>query len=295
MSFKFWLLILALGLVASAQAEDSLLQERLETEAEQLGEAYVLTTHRVNYLLPVSYMSRPNKKPSRDNVPGTQEVGLDNLEAKFQISFKLPIATNFINDNGYLFVAYTNQSYWQVYNKEISSPFRETNHEPEAFVLFRNDQELFGLRNSFWGFGLSHQSNGQSQPLSRSWNRIYGQAVFDRGNFAMMAKAWYRLPEEEKEDPLDPKGDDNPDIEHFLGNMELHFAYGLDNQRYSMIVRNNLDFSDNKGSLQFNWSYPIKGNLRFYVQYFNGYGESMIDYNHHNQRLGIGVSVNDLI
>jgi phospholipase A1 len=47
--------------------------------------------------------------------------------------------------------------------------------------------------------------------------------------------------------------------------------------------------------VQLTWSYPILGNLRFYAQYFNGYGESLIDYNAHTERLGIGVALNDLL
>ncbi|GLP95654.1 phospholipase A [Paraferrimonas sedimenticola] len=281
---------------AVEQNEDdpSLLQQRIAKESAQIGDDYILSTHKVNYILPVTYMSRPNGAPVRDGSAFPEDVGLDNMEAKFQISFKLPVATNLFNDNGHLFVAYTNQSYWQVYNKEISSPFREINHEPEAFLLFNNDAEWMGIRNSMYGFGVVHQSNGRSQPQSRSWNRIYAAAAFDKGNLALAAKVWYRIPEKAKSDPMQPKGDDNPDIEDYLGNMELLFGYGLGKQRITMLLRNNLNFKDNRGAIEVNWSYPIKGNLRFYAQYFNGYGESLIDYNHHNQRIGIGLSVNDL-
>lgn len=275
------------------QAEDSLVNERVKDELATSEQPFVITPHKANYILPVTYQTRPNDKPFEEKYPD-QDVNVDEMEAKFQISFKFPLWYNVFGDNGHLFFAYTNQSYWQVYNKEVSSPFRETNHEPEIFMLFNNDWQIAGLTNSLWGFGAVHQSNGQTDPLSRSWNRIYGTMVFDRGPFALGIKAWWRLPEDEKEFPTDARGDDNPDINEYMGNFELTGVYGLNEHRFIVLLRNNLS-ADNKGAVEFTWSYPVIGNLRVYAQYFNGYGESLIDYNHHNQRFGIGVALNDIL
>ncbi|MBQ4889643.1 MULTISPECIES: phospholipase A [Shewanella] len=279
-----------------AFANESLVDERVKSETETSEKRFVITPHKVNYILPYTYNDTPNTAPYVDFKTGNDDADehVDNAEAKFQISFKFPLWYNVFGDNGHLFFAYTNQSYWQVYNKDISSPFRETNHEPEIFMLFNNDWEVAGLRNSFWGLGAVHQSNGKSGSLSRSWNRIYGEMVFDRGPFALGFKAWYRIPEDEKETPTSADGDDNPDIGDYMGNFEVTAIYGLGEHRFTLMGRNNLD-SPNKGAIEATWSYPILGNLRLYTQYFNGYGESMIDYNHHNQRIGIGVSINDIL
>ncbi|WP_443019965.1 phospholipase A [Shewanella sp. OMA3-2] len=288
------LLPLVAGIFSSALvAENSLLDERVKDELATSEKPFVLTPHRPNYILPVTYQSNPNNTPFEEKYPD-QDIQVDDIEAKFQISFKFPLVYNMFGDNGHLFFAYTNQSYWQLYNKEVSSPFRETNHEPEMFMLFNNDWKVAGLTNSFWGFGAVHQSNGQTDPLSRSWNRLYGTMVFDRGPFALGIKAWWRIPEDEKNSPTDSRGDDNPDIDDYMGNFEVTGVYGLDAHRFTMLLRNNLA-SDNKGAVELTWSYPIIGNLRVYTQYFNGYGESLIDYNHHNQRIGIGVALNDIL
>lgn len=273
--------------------EESLVDERVKEELATSEQPFVITPHKVNYILPLTYNSSPNMTPFAEEA-AKDPFTLDEMEAKFQISFKFPLWYKVFGDNGHLFFAYTNQSYWQVYNKDISSPFRETNHEPELFMLFNNDWEVFGLTNSFWGFGAVHQSNGKSGDLSRSWNRLYGTMVFDRGPLAIGAKLWWRLPEDEKEYETDPRGDDNPDIEDYMGNFELQAVYGLDKHRFTMLLRNNLQ-STNRGAFEFTWSYPIIGNLRVYTQYFNGYGESLIDYNAHTQRIGIGFSINDLL
>jgi len=288
------LLLLILGSITLAHAEDSLVDARVSDELATSEKRFVITPHKANYLLPVTYQTRTNALPFELKDPD-EDFNIDNLEAKFQISFKFPLMYNVFGDNGHLFFAYTNQSYWQVYNEEASSPFRETSHEPEVFMLFNNDWKIGGFTNSFLGLGAVHQSNGQTSQLSRSWNRLYGSVVFDRGPFALGLKVWWRIPEAEKDNINSAKGDDNPDIERYMGNFELTGVYGLNQHRFIMLLRNNLRANNNRGAIELTWSYPILGNLRIYTQYFNGYGESLIDYNHHNQRVGIGIALNDLL
>ncbi|MEH6464878.1 MAG: phospholipase A [Shewanella psychromarinicola] len=285
--------LLLLGYSTIAIAEVSLVDERVKGELATSEKPFVITPHKANYLLPVTYQTRTNSLPFENKYPD-EDFNIDNLEAKFQISFKFPIMYNVFGDNGHLFFAYTNQSYWQVYNEDASSPFRETNHEPEVFMLFNNDWKIGGFTNSFLGIGAVHQSNGQTNQLSRSWNRIYGSAVFDRGPFALGLRVWWRLPEDEKENINVAKGDDNPDINRYMGNFELTGVYGLNEHRFTMLLRNNLR-DTNRGAVELTWSYPVIGTLRIYTQYFNGYGESLIDYNHHNQRVGIGIALNDIL
>lgn len=293
--FPFYRAIALVGLFTCAglHAEESLVKDRVKDELATAELPFVITPHKVNYILPVTYSPDPNMEPFTEDA-AENDYTLDNVEAKFQISFKFPIWYNVFGDNGHLFFAYTNQSYWQVYNKDISSPFRETNHEPEVFMLFNNDWKIGSVTNSFWGFGAVHQSNGKSGDLSRSWNRLYATMIFDAGPLAFSTRVWWRIPEDEKTDPTQPQGDDNPDIEEYIGRAEFVGVYGMDEHRFTLTLKSNLKDID-RGSAELTWSYPIAGNLRFYTQYFNGYGESLIDYNYHNQRIGIGVSLNDIL
>ena len=69
---------------------------------------------------------------------------LDNVEARFHLSFKGRVWA--ADDHRWgLWLAYTQQSQWQVYSGDISSPFRETNYMPELFGSFRPGVDLGGL------------------------------------------------------------------------------------------------------------------------------------------------------
>lgn len=273
----------------------SVLKERLTMEALNRSNRFTLTPHKRNFILPISYKDAPNDAPYIDN--NDELENLDHTEAEFQLSIKILLREGIFGDNGHLYLGYTNHTFWQVYNREVSAPFRETNQEPELILSFTNDWEIFGFRNVLNEGILNHQSNGQSGELSRSWNRIMFNTVFEKDNLVLSFTPWYRLPEDPAEYPGDPHGDDNPDIEKYMGNFELNTAYKRKDDIYSVMLRNNLR-GDNKGAIELGWSFPISKkspNIRGYVKYFNGYGQSLIDYDDHSQVLGIGFLLTDIL
>ncbi|VAW87319.1 Phospholipase A1 @ Outer membrane phospholipase A, partial [hydrothermal vent metagenome] len=71
------------------------------------------------------------------------------------------------------------------------------------------------------------------------------------------ARVWWRIPEDEKESPTDLAGDDNPDIEKYMGHGELGVLWKLPRKNnIDMMLRNNLR-SDNKGAVRLGWSFPL--------------------------------------
>jgi len=141
---------------------------------------------------------------------------------------------------------------------------------------------------------MSHESNGRGATLSRSWNRIYTDLVFEKANLVVGLKPWWRIPEDDKEDPLDPTGDDNPNITDFMGYLELTTVYRRNDHEFSLMLRNNFD-DDNYGAVQLEWTFPLWGGIRGYAQYFNGHGESLIDHDAHIERFGVGILLTDLL
>ncbi len=237
-----------------------------------------VTFHRTNYALAFSYNFTPNQAPWQALVPPKTLV---KPEVTFQLSFKAKIWQDVLGADMDLWIAYTQRSFWQLYDFEDSSPFRETDYEPEALLNFRTRFDLLGLKVRFIQVGVNHQSNGQSEPLSRSWNRLVANVGLERGHFSLLVKGWYRLPES-------PAEDDNPRMYHYLGYGEIWGYYFVGGHRLAVMLRDNLDFHENRGAIQIEWSFPLFAQVGGYAQYFAGYGESLLDYDHHVNRIGIG-------
>jgi len=260
---------------------------RLISDKENILQPFTLMSHKPNYFLLGAYNSDGYNSSYFEEQYNEESIHLDDTEAQFQISLKVPLGINLFNTFD-VYAAYTNRSFWQLYNSEISSPFRETNHEPEAWVQFTPGWEIFGFKNSANAFGVVHQSNGQGGVLSRSWNRVFANFVFQRGNFAIGFKPWIRISESAEDD-------DNPDITDYLGHYELRAGYKWNEHVFSVMSRNNLESGFDRGAFELGWSFPLwtYPYVKGYIQYFRGYGESLIDYNQHVNRIGIGFSLTD--
>ena len=190
------------------------LSERRELEQESSRNPFSITTHRTNYLFPVSYNANQNRESFR-NISDDSKI--DSVELKFQFSAKVNLAEQVFGNYGDVFFGYTQRSWWQAYNTDASSPFRETNYEPEVFIDFDNAWEALGWVNTRNRIALNHQSNGRSDPLSRSWNRVYLESTFQRGDWAFTLAPHWRIPESTKDD-------DNPDIERYMGYGDIRQA-----------------------------------------------------------------------
>lgn len=277
------------GETGTAEAEAAKpVEKRLAIDRESAARPFTIMAHKPNYFLLGAWNAEgwtPDLFREQFNEPDYEN---DDIEAQFQISLKVPLAIGLFNDHMDIYGAYTNRSFWQVYNDDWSRPFRETNHEPELWAQFENDWTIGGITNSVNAVGIVHQSNGRGGVLSRSWNRVYGNFVFQKGRWAFGIKPWIWL-KEDREDS------DNPDITEYLGHGEMRLAYARHGHVFSMMSRNNLESGFDRGALELAWSFPVFGYpyLKGYVQYFYGYGESLVDYNQRVNRIGVGISLTD--
>jgi len=267
-----------------------------------------LQPYRVNYFMPISYSS---EKPVRVNsaIP-EQDLPLSlqnqtyekNTEVEFQLSLKKQISYDIFGWNEMISFAYTQKVCWQMYSK--SAPFRETNYMPEVFMTVPTSQSIddaTGLKAIKYGF--LHQSNGQEGYRSRSWNRLYATGMWQWGNLFLATTAWYRIPESEKpygyyDGTLgilgaNEEGDDNPDILSYMGYGDIRADYLYNKHQFGLLFRNNLQLrGGNKGAVEFKWSYPFLNspNVFWYATFFNGYGNSLIDYNRNVTKTSVGFS-----
>jgi phospholipase A1 len=265
-------------------------QQRLLADRDAAARPFSILAHKPNYILAAAYNAEgwaPEWYQLTENDP---EYTNKDTEVQFQISLKVPFALDLFNGHMDIYGAYTNRSFWQLYNEEYSEPFRETNHEPEFWVQFANDWDIWGFTNVLNTAGFVHQSNGQAGLQSRSWNRMYANFIFEKDNFVLSFKPWVWL-------SADKTISDNPDITDYMGHGEMRAAWQRNGHVVSMMLRNQLESGFDKGAVELGWSIPVFNYpyLKAYVQYFHGYGESLIDYNRKVNRIGVGISVTDWI
>jgi outer membrane phospholipase A len=222
--------------------------------------------------------------------------GPDAPRAKFQFSFKYRL----LSDSGVLgagvpalrglHLAYTQRSLWDIQAK--SSPFFDTSYMPELIGEWQTARFLNPGPVQWLGHQLSleHESNGRAGPTSRSVNVVY----FRPGVIIGDVNGWNLI--------LSPKifvyvGDlsNNPDISKYRGYGEFRAAFGK-NERFGLSFTGRLGEHFDKGSMQFDLTLPLRSRLfdfasYFMVQYFDGYGESLLLYNQHSSTVRAGFSL----
>lgn len=234
-------------------------------------------------------------------------VDYSRTEIKINLSVRTKLASGLLHREDQplsdsIWFGYSQQSYWQLFNGNISRPFRATDHEPELIYVFGHNRPLpAGWTYRMSGAGLVHQSNGQSLPLSRSWNRVYLMAAADKitvsGNrFTLQVKGWQRLPESGGKD-------DNPDISNTIGRAELAGTWSFESgagkelrtHTLGATLRHSLK-SQGNGSARLEYLRSLGAastGLRFHAQLFSGYGDSLLDYNRRRTVFSVGLSLVD--
>lgn len=224
-------------------------------------------------------------------------AGTESPNAKFQISFKYRL----LNLNGPIgralppltgfHVAYSQTSLWDW--EAASAPFFDSSYRPEILYLVEN---LTRGDSTNWfrvdaQVGAQHESNGKSGADSRSLNIVYFRPRVELGRrdgfqFALQPRAWAYV------------GDlsDNPDIEEYRGYFDLRAIAGWERgPQLSAIGR--LGKDGDHESIQLDFTYPLMGffpksfSLYLHVQYFTGFGESLLRYNQRDSALRAGFSL----
>ena len=246
--------------------------------------------------------SNVNRLPTSGNPLNSADTPVDyrRTEMRVQLSVRTKLAQGLLTRGDpqlrdSLWVGYTQQSYWQLFSPGISRPFRNTDHEPEVVYVYPTSARLpFGWRWRYSGIGLVHQSNGQSDPLSRSWNRVYLMTGMELDNrWIVTGRIWKRLHES-------AESDNNPGISSYVGRAELGLGWNVDKDNLlALTARHSLD-SAGRGSVRLEWMQTLgtslvgdRTNLRLHTQLFSGYGDSLIDYNRKRTVFSIGLSLVD--
>jgi phospholipase A1/A2 len=275
--------------LTQAVKDASLMASTWELGEENKRGTFVVRTYQPNFFLPIHHTSDINRAPASPGMQSTASPGFKKNEAKLQISLRVKVSQDLLFPGADLWLAYTQRSLWQLWDKDESSPFRSTDYQPEAIYVMPVPARLaalpFGWNLRMIQLGAVHQSNGQSAPLSRSWNRVYLGAGFERDDFGLMLRVNQRLRVQ--------SFDDNRDIDDYIGRGEVQMNWQHAASTVGVTWRTNLTSS--RGSLQLDITRPVfadkPAGLRWYMQIFSGYGETLLDYNHRQTSIGLGFSL----
>ncbi len=221
---------------------------------------------------------------NRDDTPAFSG---NNFDMKFELGMMFSLIPSPNNSSGALplHFGYSQLSWWDI--GEESAPFQELNYNPEIFYDFAGPEristpDLTRLRNLLYidRIGLEHQSNGLNEELSRSWDRAYIQREFVFSEvLSFDVKLWKVL----KHDRF------NEDITDYLGNLQITTQINLNN--FAEIDLKTLKgHKTGKISYQLDLTLPMSNwvNSKFFLSYYDGYGEGLINYNIHSKSLRAG-------
>ncbi|MDB5914922.1 MAG: Phospholipase [Ramlibacter sp.] len=238
-----------------------------------------------------------NTQPTSGNEANNavSDIGYRKTETRLQLSVRTKIAQGLLANSpeqlDSLWFAYSQQSYWQLFTPALSRPFRSTDHEPELIYVRPLQSASAGeWRLRFGGAGLVHQSNGQSLPLSRSWNRVYLMAGAERDDLQLNARIWKRLHEGSADD-------DNPRISDMIGRAEIVARWHANRSNLLTLTARHPLRNTSGGSLRLEWFRALAdasagpSGLQLHTQLFSGYGDTLLDYNRRRTVFSIGLAL----
>lgn len=215
--------------------------------------------------------------------------------AKFQISFKYRFL-NFSRESSRkvpatLQFGYTQRSLWDI--DATSSPFYDTSYMPELFLESLAPMPEDGSGGFTWlGYqaGFKHESNGRDGPISRSLNTFNLRAAMVFGPI----DSWHLLVIPEVFAYLNESGN-NPNLRDYRGNAQLRLRLGK-TQGPMLMATGRLGRDTSRSSIKLDLTWPFRTRLLsfetyFLIQYFNGYGESLLAYDQESEALRAGISL----
>ena len=204
-----------------------------------------------------------------------------NSDVKFQISISQRLTKSTLPFGTYLYLTYSQKCFWHVFKKSL--PMYDLNFNPGIGIakpLFSNGRYIGKV-----SLMLEHESNGKDSINSRSWNKVsLGANILIDENLMVHGKVWIPI--------ID--GQNKKDILDYCGLWQSGIAITSPNKRFgwalTLVKRKGWNFNHNI-IFEFNWKPFKKGNQYLFLQYYNGYGEGLLDYNKHHNRIRVGLVI----
>lgn len=213
-------------------------------------------------------------------IPIGEKITSRNSDVKFQISVSQRLTKSKLPFDSYLFLQYTQKAFWNVF--QASLPMRDLNFNPGIGL-----GHLIIRKNKYIGKAyvmVEHESNGRDSIENRSWNKLtLGAAVLLNKNWEVQFKGWIPV--------ID--GKENDDILKYNGIFQVAANYRTDNRRLNLglILTKRLTWFSFNTQVELSYKFNNNENQYFFVQYYNGYGENLLEYNQFKSILRVGFVI----
>lgn len=202
-----------------------------------------------------------------------------NSDVKFQISLAIRLTNATLPWHTYLFLMYTQKTFWNVFEKSL--PMHDMNFNPGigwTKPFFSKDRYVGKMT-----LLIEHESNGRDSIQSRSWNRVSlcGSVLVNEW-LMVHGKVWI---------PIIDSGN-NRDILKYCGIFQTGVVVTTPNKKFQvgLTLVKRRGWKPNFNTIaEASWNINPKTNLNLFAQYYNGYGESLLDYNQFQSRLRVGI------
>ena len=253
---------------SAQKAKDKYLSERYNADSvrAELDKRPYFTLFKDNYFV--------------GGIPlGTTPTGA-NSDVKFQLSISQRLTKSRLPFDTYLFIQYTQKAFWNVFQESL--PMRDLNFNPGIGL-----GHLIVHKNKYIGKAylmLEHESNGKDSINSRSWNKVsfFGSVILNK-NWELQAKTWIPI--------ID--SDNNRDILKYNGIFQIGLNYRTDNQRLqcgAIFTQRKAWFGFNT-QIEVSYKFNERENQYLFVQFYNGYGENLLEYNKYKNMIRVGFVI----
>lgn len=213
-------------------------------------------------------------------IPLNQSINENTADALFQISVRHRITRSRLPFNTFLFITYTQKSFWDIYAK--SSPFRDNNYNPAIGLgkYIIHDNKFKGT--AF--LQIEHESNGKDSIDSRSWNMIsLSIKYFFNLQLSVGCKIWIPFVDgEHNEDLLDYRG---------CGVFSLNYIAKDFRWWFSADINPRKGFGNANTTFTAGYKVSEKSNQYAFVRFYNGVGDSLLDYKKYNMNIRVGFCI----
>lgn len=214
--------------------------------------------------------------------PIGHEANKHNTNVKFQISISQRLTKSTLPFGTYLYLFYSQKCMWNVL--EDSLPMTDLNFNPGLGIakpIIRKDGRFIGVVQ----LAIEHESNGRDSIQSRSWNRItLGGNVMVSPSIVVHGKVWIPIVD----------GENNKDLLKYVGICQAGIQYNNHEKRFGaslVVVKRKTWKPDFNTIIELNYRIFRNSNQYLFMQYYNGYGENLLDYNKFRSQLRVGLVI----